>query len=84
MLFTSVPLLETALKAAGVPNNRIFIMPMATVEKTVPFETIEDLVAEGKQLPGLEPLRWHKGQGARQPAFLCYSSGTSGLPVCNQ
>jgi ribosome assembly protein SQT1 len=28
----------------------------------------------------LEELKWEKGQGARQVAFLCYSSGTSGLP----
>ncbi|TAQ86621.1 hypothetical protein B7494_g5056 [Chlorociboria aeruginascens] len=30
--------------------------------------------------PELEALKWEKGQGARQTAYLCYSSGTSGLP----
>lgn len=44
------------------------------------FRTVNDLIAEGKSAPPLEPLRWEKGQGARQTAFLCYSSGTSGLP----
>ncbi|CAI4212640.1 unnamed protein product [Parascedosporium putredinis] len=44
------------------------------------FTTVEELIAEGRGLPELEPLRWSKGQGGRQPAFLCYSSGTSGLP----
>ncbi|KAF2192511.1 acetyl-CoA synthetase-like protein [Zopfia rhizophila CBS 207.26] len=35
---------------------------------------------KGKLLLGLEPIKWSKRQGARQTAFLCYSSGTSGLP----
>lgn len=42
---------------------------------------MEDLVNEGQKLPKLDQLNWVKGQGARQVAFLCYSSGTSGLPV---
>lgn len=29
----------------------------------------------------LDPLIFQKGQGRRQTAFLCYSSGTSGQPV---
>jgi acyl-CoA synthetase (AMP-forming)/AMP-acid ligase II len=85
VLFTCVPLLDSALKAAeaaGIPNDRVFIIPMATGDKPVPFQTIEDLVSEGEKLPELEPLQWAKGQGSRQPAFLCYSSGTSGMPVC--
>ncbi|KAH8659630.1 hypothetical protein BGZ61DRAFT_465245 [Ilyonectria robusta] len=81
-LFTCVPLLETALaaaKAAGIPHERIFILPMPG-DKKVPFKTIDDLVDEGKALPELPPLNWTPGQGARQVAYLCYSSGTSGLP----
>jgi acyl-CoA synthetase (AMP-forming)/AMP-acid ligase II len=50
--------------------------------KPVPFKTVGKLVEEGAQLPELEKLTWEKGQGKRQTAFLCYSSGTSGLPVC--
>lgn len=84
-LFTCVPLLETALQAAkgaGISESRIFILPLPGYEKEkTPFPTVEDLIDEGKRLPELEPLRWTKGQGARQPAFLCYSSGTSGFPV---
>lgn len=84
-LFTCIPLLETALaaaKAAGIPENRIFILPMPGFgDKKVPFKTIDDLVDEGKTLPELPPLNWTPGQGARQVAYLCYSSGTSGLPV---
>lgn len=45
------------------------------------FKTINQLIKEGAGLPALEKLRWDEGQGARQTAFLCYSSGTSGLPV---
>ncbi len=84
-LFTSSPLLETALEAAkgaGIPREKVFVIPVPGFEgKKTPFPTVEELIKEGGELPELEPLRWVKGQGARQPAFLCYSSGTSGLPV---
>ncbi|KAH7358503.1 luciferin 4-monooxygenase [Plectosphaerella cucumerina] len=82
-LFTCVPLLETAVKAAkavGIPEDRIFVLPVPGVSKKVPFTTLDDLIAEGAKLPDLEPLKWVKGQAARQVAYLCYSSGTSGLP----
>jgi acyl-CoA synthetase (AMP-forming)/AMP-acid ligase II len=84
VLFTCVPLLQTALKAAdaaNVPRENIFILPMAFGGSSGSGITIDDLVAEGDALPELDALRWNRGQGARQPAFLCYSSGTSGLPV---
>lgn len=84
-LFTCVPLLETSLKATkavGIPNERVFILPMPGDPKKVPFTTLEELIEEGKALPELEPLKWSKGQGKRQVAYLCYSSGTSGMPVC--
>lgn len=79
-----MPLLENSLKAAkavGIPNDRIFLMPIPGVKSDPNFKTIDDLVEEGKKLPPTAPLKWIKGQGARQTAFLCYSSGTSGLPV---
>lgn len=83
-LFTCVPVLETALKAAkgaGIPEDKIFIMDLPYHSKKPNFKTVEDLIELGRTIPQLEPLRWTKGQGARQPAYLCYSSGTSGLPV---
>ncbi|KAK4120124.1 acetyl-CoA synthetase-like protein [Parathielavia appendiculata] len=95
VLFTCSALLGTALcaaDAAGIARKHVFILPMVgddkkeTVKRQASdsdsdsFLTIEDLISEGEKLPALEPLRWSKGQGARQPAFLCYSSGTSGLP----
>jgi long-subunit acyl-CoA synthetase (AMP-forming) len=86
-LFTCIPLLETSLqvaKAVGIPNKHVYILEMPkdiTGGKSVPFRTVDDLVIDGRKLEKLESLKWTKGQGARQTAFLCYSSGTSGLPV---
>ncbi|KAK4250996.1 hypothetical protein C7999DRAFT_28588 [Corynascus novoguineensis] len=82
-LFTCVPVLETALQAAkavGIPEDKIFLMDLPNQARKPGFKTVDDLVELGQSLPDLEPLRWVKGQGARQVAFLCYSSGTSGLP----
>lgn len=88
-LFTCVPLLDTALKAAkaaGISEESVFILPMPGQgnDKKAPFITLDDLVEEGKTLASIPPLNWVKGQGARQTAYLCYSSGTSGLPVSQQ
>ena len=86
-LFTCIPLLETSLQAAkaiGIPNKHVYILEMPkeiTGGKSVPFRTVDDLIFDGRKLEKLESLKWTKGQGARQTAFLCYSSGTSGLPV---
>jgi acyl-CoA synthetase (AMP-forming)/AMP-acid ligase II len=86
-VFTCAPLLDNALKAAaavGIPKDRIFILRTAGFDNPPSYVTIDDLVAEGKELPPLRPLKWVKGQGARQTAYLCYSSGTSGLPVSEE
>ncbi len=88
-LFTCLPLLDTARKAAkdaGIPDDRLYILDIPeqfTGGKAVPkgMKTLDDLILEGSKLEPLEPLKWEKGQGAKQAAFLCYSSGTSGLPV---
>lgn len=83
-LFTCVPLLPVALKAAdaaGIPRDYIFILPMPNAGTTLPFKTVDGLINDGRGLPKLPPLKWSQGQGSRQVAFLCYSSGTSGLPV---
>ncbi|KAI4200928.1 MAG: hypothetical protein LQ350_003614 [Teloschistes chrysophthalmus] len=87
-LFTCQPLLPLALEAVSkcnIPKSRVFLL---SVPKAIAggqdapsgFKTIDQLIHDGASLPELEPLRWKKGQGARQTAFLCYSSGTSGLP----
>jgi long-subunit acyl-CoA synthetase (AMP-forming) len=89
VLFTCLPLLPVALEAAsraGIPRERIYICELPEqgqggLKATDEFKTLGHLVNEGLSLPALEPIKWTAGQGARQTAFLCYSSGTSGLPV---
>lgn len=83
-LFTCVPVLGTALKAAkaaGIPEDKIFLMDLPQSPQKPGFKTVDDLVELAQSVPDLEPVVWCAGQGARQPAYLCYSSGTSGLPV---
>jgi acyl-CoA synthetase (AMP-forming)/AMP-acid ligase II len=89
-LFTCLPLLDTALKAAAeakIPKKRIYLIDLpeqAPGGKKVPsaFKTVSQLIEGGKHLSKVEKIQWGPGQGARTTAFLCYSSGTSGLPVC--
>jgi acyl-CoA synthetase (AMP-forming)/AMP-acid ligase II len=88
-LFTCLPLLSVAMEAAskaGIPKERIYICELPEqvlggVKATHEFQTLSQLIEDGASLPALEPIEWEKGQGGRQTAFLCYSSGTSGLPV---
>lgn len=88
-LFTCLPLLPVALDAAskaGIPKKRIYICELPEqaqggLKADDEFKTLGRLIKDGSSLPALEPIKWGAGQGARQTAFLCYSSGTSGLPV---
>ena len=88
-LFTCLPLLSLALEAAsecGIPRKHVYLLPVPKdlsggAEVPTEFKTVDQLIELGHKLPPLEKLRWAKGQGARQVALLCYSSGTSGLPV---
>ncbi|CEF77559.1 unnamed protein product [Fusarium graminearum] len=82
-LFTCAPLLDTAVKAAktvGIPDKNIFLLPLPDVPSDGSYKSIEDLISEGQNLPPLSIPAWIPGQGKRQTAYLCYSSGTSGLP----
>lgn len=88
VLFTCQPLLPIALEAASkcdIPKDRVYLLEVPEVlaggqGPPKELKTVNQLIKEGASLPELEELRWEKGQGARQTAFLCYSSGTSGLP----
>lgn len=85
VLFTVMPLLPIALEAAakaGIPKSSVYICEMPN-DPPIPkeFKSLAQLIKEGESLPEIEPIKWSKGQGERQTAFLCYSSGTSGLPV---
>ena len=88
-LFTCLPLLPLAIEAAtnsGIPKNHIYLLALpkeATGGLSSPpeFRTVDQLIEDGGELPSLEKLQWQTGDGANKTAFLCYSSGTSGLPV---
>ncbi|KAI4243265.1 MAG: hypothetical protein LQ352_007067 [Teloschistes flavicans] len=87
-LFTCQPLLPIALEAASkcnIPKSRVFLLSVpkeiaGNQDAPPELKTVDQLIQDGASLPEVDPLRWKKGQGARQTAFLCYSSGTSGLP----
>ena len=71
---------------AGIPKERIYLFDLPKdvtggVATPEGFKTLDYLITQGRNLGPIEKLRWSKGQGARTTAFLCYSSGTSGLPV---
>ncbi|KAL2848868.1 hypothetical protein BJY01DRAFT_262403 [Aspergillus pseudoustus] len=89
VLFTCASLLSRASDAAravGFASSSIFLIDLAGEDRpgATPSrdqaETVDDLVSLGERSPDLEPLQWGPGQAAKQVAFLCYSSGTSGLP----
>lgn len=88
-LFTCAPLLPTALEAAamaGISEDKIYLLEIPQtdskyIDDIQRHQTASHLIEVGKSLTPLENLRWSTGEGARRTAFLCYSSGTSGLPV---
>lgn len=91
-LFTCAMLLPTALEAASaanIPKTHVYLLEIpekALKGAIVPtdIKSVDQLIAEGKKLAPLPQLKWEQGQGARQTAFLCSSSGTSGLPVSSR
>lgn len=87
-LFTCIPLLPVALEAAArcrISKNRIYLLSLPKEleagQVSGEHKTVDQLIGEGQKLPKLKIAEWQRGQGARQTAYLCYSSGTSGLPV---
>ncbi|KAK4544763.1 hypothetical protein LTR36_004012 [Oleoguttula mirabilis] len=88
-VFTCLPLLNTTLTATerlGIPNNKVYILDLAPqVTQGMSnrgHKTLDDFVQAGIKLPPLHASdrTWSAGEGSRRTAFLCYSSGTSGLP----
>lgn len=81
-----MPLLKTALEAAakvGIPKERVYLLEIPEIiSGPIPpgFKTVSQFIEWGKSLPKLDDLKWPPGEGERRIAFLCYSSGTSGLP----
>ncbi|KAF1985343.1 acetyl-CoA synthetase-like protein [Aulographum hederae CBS 113979] len=87
-MFTCITHLETSLAAAkkvGLPKEKIFLMEIPEVaagglKTPKDHKLLNGFVKRGESLPRLETLSFSGGEGARRTAFLCYSSGTSGLP----
>ncbi|KAJ5958685.1 phenylacetyl-CoA ligase pclA-Penicillium chrysogenum [Penicillium vulpinum] len=87
-LVTCLPLLAISLEAAakaGLPKNRIYLLDvpdqiLGGAKPPAEYKPVSELIAAGKSLPPVDELRWSAGEGARRAAFLCYSSGTSGMP----
>jgi acyl-CoA synthetase (AMP-forming)/AMP-acid ligase II len=88
-IFTCSSLLPTALEAvklAGIPKHAIYLCPVSdpspkAAQLSSGMKSLEDLIWRGKGLLDLEDQIWSAEQGKTQTAFICYSSGTSGLPV---
>ncbi|UPK95358.1 hypothetical protein LCI18_006293 [Fusarium solani-melongenae] len=86
-IFTCLPLLEKTVKVAeavGIPRNRVYLLnhpeEFTPVAGGVGFKSTSQLVQLGASQPRPEGLQWDKDEGKKRVAFLCYSSGTSGLP----
>jgi len=88
-IFTCLPLLETTMAVAkklGIPKEKVYILDLppaiAAGVKNPGLKTVDDLVQAGAKLPKMQASdrSWSEGEGKRRCAFLCYSSGTSGLP----
>lgn len=88
-IFTCLPLLKTTMdgiKNVGIAKERVFLheLPaLITSGLSNPgHKTVDDLIKAGAEVPAFKPADsyWKKGDGAERIAFLCYSSGTSGLP----
>jgi 4-coumarate--CoA ligase len=81
-LITSLNLLSTSLEALkevpSIPSDRIFLLDVPKHDKYV---TVEQLIQNGgKSGRKVKPLKLKKGEGKTRLAFICYSSGTTGLP----
>lgn len=77
-----------AAKLANFPESSIYlldVLPPQMLEGQPPtkYKTLSQIEQAGRSLPPLEKISWPAGEAARRTAFLCYSSGTSGLPVCS-
>ncbi|BCS23694.1 putative NRPS-like protein biosynthetic cluster [Aspergillus puulaauensis] len=88
VLFTCRSLLSTAndaLADSAVQDPKVYLLDLPEeLAKTSSLpdqgqKTVELLVQEGASLPQIEPLQWTPGQGKEQVAYLCPTSGTSGL-----
>ncbi|KAL5343854.1 hypothetical protein BJX70DRAFT_351911 [Aspergillus crustosus] len=86
ILFTGRSLLSTATEVLSDSQDpTIFLLdsPDELAGKTtLPDQgqkTVEQLIQQGSSLPQIDALQWTPGQAKQQTAYLCPTSGTSGL-----
>ncbi|OWY54912.1 Aft1-1 [Alternaria alternata] len=81
-IFTCNTLLKTAVKASqkvGIPLANVFLTDAPgsyRPDDVYPFQEIDNIVRTAKS--SLPLLRLGRGQGSSTPAYICFSSGTSG------
>ena len=88
-MFTCLPLLQNALVASekvGIPKDKVYLLDIPNAathgdSNISGLKSLDQLIELGSAVPALEPLKLGPEEGAYRVAFLCYSSGTSGLPV---
>lgn len=71
------PIAIAAAKESGLPESAVILFEHA--EQMKQFPCIDDLLAAGEKAPSLPKLALAPGESAKRPAFICYSSGTTGL-----
>lgn len=77
-----------AAEKTGIPRTRIAVFDPPNnnnlprdAKKKVSFPTVGELIHAGlASPPAFEERRLATGEAARRPAFLCFSSGTTGRP----
>lgn len=80
VMVTHPSVIQTALAAAkesGLPESAIVLFEHD--ENTKKWPTVDQLLAAGEKVPPLPKLVFAPGESAKRPAFICYSSGTTGL-----
>lgn len=80
-MITSAGLLPTALKAIrdipAIPSNRIYVLGE---ERHTFQKTIHELIQKGKSSGSvLSTVKLKPGEAKTKLAFICYSSGTTGI-----
>ncbi|KAK7039324.1 phenylacetyl-CoA ligase [Favolaschia claudopus] len=75
----SVGLVKEGAKHAGLNGYDVVTLSTNTTSN-LGYTTTEALIARGKRLPPFTQRKLSPGEGKTSVAFLCFSSGTTGLP----
>ncbi|RFU79722.1 amp-dependent ligase [Trichoderma arundinaceum] len=86
-VFTNYALLPTCLEATngvGILADNVFILEIPGIPKPddgpgASLHTVEALIAEGSSLSTINPVNWDDEEGTERVAYLCPTSGTSGM-----